>query len=103
FGWRRPQANYGPAALRGGAPVTPLARRLAGEAGIDLTQLRGSGPRGRILARDIADGPRPAGAMPPAAAAGPSAAEIKALFEPGSYQEVPLGRLRPTHAAPPTQ
>src|SRR5215470_15998444 len=37
----------------GGATVTPLARRLAGEAGIDLSQLRGSGPHGRIVARDI--------------------------------------------------
>src|SRR5262249_41772533 len=103
FEVRTPQRNYGPARLPGGATVTPLARRLAGEAGIDLTQLRGSGPRGRILARDIADGPRPAGAMPPAAAAGPSAAEIKALFEPGSYQEVPLDGMRRTIAARLTQ
>jgi pyruvate dehydrogenase E2 component (dihydrolipoamide acetyltransferase) len=33
--------------------VTPLARRLAGEAGIDLTKVKGSGPHGRIVARDI--------------------------------------------------
>src|SRR5262245_41680011 len=84
FEVRTPQRNYGPARLPGGATVTPLARRLAGEAGIDLTQLRGSGPRGRILARDIADALRPASLAP--AAAGPSAVEIKALFEPGSYQ-----------------
>jgi pyruvate dehydrogenase E2 component (dihydrolipoyllysine-residue acetyltransferase) len=101
FEVRTPQRNYGPARLPGGAIVTPLARRLAGEAGIDLAQLRGSGPRGRIVARDIAAAPRAAGAAP--AAVGPSAAEIKALFEPGSYQEVPLDGMRRTIAARLTQ
>ena len=33
--------------------VTPLARRLAGENGIDLSRMSGSGPRGRIVAADI--------------------------------------------------
>lgn len=96
FEVRTPVRNYGPAQLPGGATVTPLARRLAGEAGIDLSQLRGSGPRGRIVARDIAAAP-PATAV--LAAAGPSAAEIKALFEPGSYQEVPVDGMRRTIAA----
>jgi pyruvate dehydrogenase E2 component (dihydrolipoyllysine-residue acetyltransferase) len=101
FEVRTPQRNYGPARLPGGATVTPLARRLAGEAGIDLAQLRGSGPRGRIVARDIAGAPRAAGTAP--TPAGPSAAEIKALFEPGSYQEVPLDGMRRTIAARLTQ
>jgi pyruvate dehydrogenase E2 component (dihydrolipoyllysine-residue acetyltransferase) len=101
FEVRTPQRNYGPARLPGGATVTPLARRLAGEAGIDLAQLRGSGPRGRIVARDIAGAPRAAGVAP--APVGPSAAEIKALFEPGSYQEVPLDGMRRTIAARLTQ
>ena len=106
FEVRTPQRNYGPARLPGGATVTPLARRLAGEAGIDLSQLRGSGPRGRILARDIADAPRAAGVGPSAAglgAPGVGAAEIKALFEPGSYQEIPLDGMRRTIAARLTQ
>jgi pyruvate dehydrogenase E2 component (dihydrolipoamide acetyltransferase) len=101
FEVRTPPRNYGPARLPGGATVTPLARRLAGEAGIDLTQLRGSGPRGRIIARDIP--PHPAGPMPAGFVAGSSAAEIKALFEPGSYQEVPLDGMRRTIAARLTQ
>jgi pyruvate dehydrogenase E2 component (dihydrolipoamide acetyltransferase) len=101
FEVRTPARNYGPARLPGGATVTPLARRLAGEAGIDLAQLRGSGPRGRIVARDIAAAPQAAGAAP--AASGPSAAEIMALFEPGSYQEVPLDGMRRTIAARLTQ
>lgn len=50
---RSPERNYGPARLPGGTVVTPLARRLAGEAGIDLSNFKGSGPHGRIVARDI--------------------------------------------------
>src|SRR5262249_41968443 len=82
------ERNCGPARLPGGATVTPLARRLASEAGIDLSQLRGSGPRGRIVARDIAAAPQAAGLAPGPLLPG-SAAAIKALFEPGSFQEVP--------------
>jgi pyruvate dehydrogenase E2 component (dihydrolipoamide acetyltransferase) len=97
---RTPERNYGPARLPDGATVTPLARRLAGEAGIDLSQLRGSGPRGRIVARDIAGAPR-ARYEPPAGGAG--ATEVKALYEAGSYQEVPLDGMRRTIAARLTQ
>jgi pyruvate dehydrogenase E2 component (dihydrolipoamide acetyltransferase) len=50
---RTPARNYGPARLPGGTAVTPLARRLAGEAGIDLSNLKGSGPHGRIVAADV--------------------------------------------------
>jgi pyruvate dehydrogenase E2 component (dihydrolipoamide acetyltransferase) len=103
FEVRTPQRNYGPARLAGGASVTPLARRLAGEAGIDLSQLHGSGPRGRIVARDIAVAPRTAGAAATTSVAAPGAAEIMALFEPGSYQEIPLDGMRRTIAARLTQ
>jgi pyruvate dehydrogenase E2 component (dihydrolipoamide acetyltransferase) len=101
FEVRTPDRNFGPARLSGGAFVTPLARRLAGEAGIDLSRLRGSGPHGRITARDIPDTPRPLRA--PAGADGPSAAEIKALYAPDSYEEVPLDGMRKTIAARLTQ
>ena len=49
----RPSATTAPRGLPGGTVVTPLARRLAGEAGIDLANIKGSGPHGRIVARDI--------------------------------------------------
>src|SRR5213078_2551578 len=39
FEVRTPERNYGPARLPGGAAVTPLARRLASEAGIDLARV----------------------------------------------------------------
>src|SRR5262245_42170474 len=50
---RTPERNFGPAKLPTGATVTPLARRLAGERGIDLTRISGSGPHGRIVAADV--------------------------------------------------
>src|SRR5262249_42801990 len=100
---RTPERNYGPARLPGGVTITPLARRLAGEAGIDLSQLRGSGPRGRIVARDIADAPRAGGTAAAIAPAATTAADVKALYEAGSYQEVPLDGMRRTIAARLTQ
>ncbi|MFY9692753.1 MAG: dihydrolipoamide acetyltransferase family protein [Xanthobacteraceae bacterium] len=99
FEVRTPERNYGPARLSGGVTVTPLARRLAGEAGIDLSRLRGSGPHGRIVASDIAGAPRPSTAP----AAGLSAADIKALYVPDSYEEVPLDGMRRTIATRLTQ
>lgn len=102
FEVRTPDRNFGAARLAGGVTVTPLARRLAGEAGIDLSRLRGSGPHGRIVARDIANAPRPA-ATGVALAVAPGADQIKALFEPGSYEEVPVDGMRKTIAARLTQ
>ncbi|HEX3506402.1 MAG TPA: dihydrolipoamide acetyltransferase family protein [Xanthobacteraceae bacterium] len=101
FEVRTPDRNFGPAKLAGGVAITPLARRLAGEAGIDLSRIRGSGPHGRIVARDVEDAPRPS--RTPAAYEGPSAAELKALYAPDSYEEVPLDGMRKTIAARLTQ
>ena len=70
---RSPDRNYGPARLPGSTTVTPLARRLAGEAGIDLTRIKGSGPHGRIVAADIASA-KPAKGSSPALA--PATAQI---------------------------
>jgi pyruvate dehydrogenase E2 component (dihydrolipoamide acetyltransferase) len=103
FEVRTPERNYGPARWPGGFTVTPLARRLAGEAGIDLSQVRGSGPHGRVVARDIDEASRSLRGTPAASALGPSAAEIKALYEPGSYEQVPLDGMRRTIAARLTQ
>ena len=102
FEVRTPDRNFGPARLTGGVTVTPLARRLAAESGIDLSRLSGSGPHGRIVAHDVETAPRPA-AAPLASRAGPSADEVKALFAPDAYEEVPLDGMRRTIAARLTQ
>jgi pyruvate dehydrogenase E2 component (dihydrolipoamide acetyltransferase) len=96
FEVRTPSRNYGPA-RRGGVTITPLARRLAAEAGVDLDAVRGSGPHGRIFARDLATAAqRPRAA---ALAAGLTTQQVKALYEPGSYEEVALDNMRATIAA----
>jgi pyruvate dehydrogenase E2 component (dihydrolipoamide acetyltransferase) len=102
FEVRTPDRNFGPARLPGGTTVTPLARRLAAESGIDLSRLRGSGPHGRIIARDIEIVPQRVGA-PARLPEGPGAEQIKALLAPGSYEEVPLDGMRRTIAARLTQ
>jgi pyruvate dehydrogenase E2 component (dihydrolipoamide acetyltransferase) len=93
---RTPERNYGPARLPGGAVATPLARRLAGERGIDLSRVSGSGPHGRIVASDI-ESAAPA-APTRAVVAGTSAAQVKALYQGTIYEEVPLDSMRRTIA-----
>jgi len=93
---RTPERNFGPARLSGGAVVTPLARRLASERGIDLSRLSGSGPHGRIVAADI-DKAAPAAVSAPRS--GASAAQVKALFEGIDYEEAPLDSMRRTIAS----
>ncbi|MFN4032455.1 MAG: dihydrolipoamide acetyltransferase family protein [Fimbriimonadales bacterium] len=75
--------------------ASPLARKIAAEHGIDLTQVQGTGPKGRIVERDVlayieaqkaaASAGAPAAAIAPTPAPAPSAAEARAE---------PLNRLR---------
>lgn len=104
FEVRTPQRNYGPARLAGGRSVTPLARRLAAEGGIDLATISPSGPHGRIVARDVEAAARAApkaaqrstaAAAPGVAlAAGPSAEEVKAIYRDVPFQKMPLDGMR---------
>ena len=79
---------------------SPLARRLAKEAGIDLARVQGSGPHGRVVARDVEQAKgggamkAPAGAPGIAPVQAPSDDKIRALFEPGSYEVVPHDNIR---------
>ncbi len=92
---RSPERNFGPARLAGGTVVTPLARRLATESGIDLGAISPSGPRGRIVARDVEALMRTAPTSRPAVAKPVGDAErVIALYEPGSFEEVPLDNMR---------
>ena len=94
---RTPERNFGPARI-GGVSVTPLARRLAGENAIDLTRLTGSGPHGRITARDVEAQIGKAQVTAPAAT-GPSASELIALYQGRPFAEVPLDGMRKTIAS----
>jgi len=94
--------------------ASPLAKRIAGQAGLDLTKIAGSGPHGRIVERDVkaalaggtavAAAPvaaAPAPAPAPKAAPAPMGASdeaTKKLFAVGSYEEVPHDGMRKTIA-----
>jgi pyruvate dehydrogenase E2 component (dihydrolipoamide acetyltransferase) len=88
---------------------SPLARRLAREAGIELGRIAGTGPHGRVVARDVEEArsgkglkapaaPSAAPAGAPALAPSMSDKQILALFEPGSYDVVPHDGMRRTIA-----
>jgi pyruvate dehydrogenase E2 component (dihydrolipoamide acetyltransferase) len=71
---------------------SPLARRIAGERGVNLGSVQGSGPGGRIIKRDI----EAAAAAAPAAAATsrPSVVPSSRPSFEGDYQDVPLTQIR---------
>jgi pyruvate dehydrogenase E2 component (dihydrolipoamide acetyltransferase) len=84
---------------------SPLARRLAREAGIELARIAGSGPHGRVVARDVEQAKSGKGLKAPAAApSAPSIApsmsdqQIRALYEDGSYEVIPHDGMRRTIA-----
>ncbi|MFS4579920.1 pyruvate dehydrogenase complex dihydrolipoamide acetyltransferase [Phaeobacter sp. C3_T13_0] len=90
--------------------ASPLARRIAADKGLDLAQLNGSGPRGRIVKADVESAKpqtaapaavAPATAAAPAAAAstGPSADQVARMYEGRDFEEVKLDGMRKTIAA----
>ncbi len=87
--------------------ASPLARRMAGEAGLDLTAVSGTGPHGRIVKSDIeaavAGGvaPAPAAARAPAAAPAPvtPVAAAPAAMAEQTYTELPNTTMRKVIAA----
>ncbi len=84
-----PASTAGPA---GRVKASPLARKLAGERGLDLARIAGSGPEGRVVKRDV-EGAATAPAARPAPLAAP------ALQAPGAaFTDVPLTLIRKTIA-----
>ncbi|PHP67872.1 pyruvate dehydrogenase complex dihydrolipoamide acetyltransferase [Zhengella mangrovi] len=106
----------GPAPSAGGDRVfsSPLARRIARDAGIDIAGVSGSGPKGRVVKADVeaaikgggakaeapkgAAGKAPAAAPAPAMAAGPSTDAVLRNFQEGSYDLVKHDNMRKTIA-----
>jgi pyruvate dehydrogenase E2 component (dihydrolipoamide acetyltransferase) len=104
------EAPAAPKASDGGRVfASPLARRIAAEKGLDLAQIIGSGPHGRIVKADVAgakpaaaarDAAKPAETAPaPAAPSGPSSDAVAAMYQGRAYEEVKLDGMRKTIAA----
>ena len=84
--------------------ASPLARRLAREAGLDFTQLRGTGPGGRIVRRDVEAALAAAAARPVAPVASPFTSPVAAPTQPGTaFEDVPHSRMRRAIASRLTQ
>ena len=93
--------------------ATPLARRIAADKGLDLKDISGSGPHGRIIKADVENaqpGAKPAAAPAAAAAApaaapaaamasGPSTEAVMKMYEGRPFEEVKLDGMRKTIAA----
>ncbi len=103
--------------------ASPLARRIAKQEGVDIAAVKGSGPHGRVIQRDVqaaieggtakagaaakpeakaAAAPAPEKPAPKAATgsapAGLSLEQVKGFYEKGSFEEVPLDGMRKTIA-----
>ncbi len=109
---RNTEAARASVANNNGARVfaSPLAKRLAKDAGIDVGSINGSGPHGRVVKSDVEaakSGKAPLKAAPAAAPAsggaaisgGMSKAQVIALYPEGSYEIVPNDGMRKTVAA----
>ena len=94
--------------------ATPLARRIAADKGLDLSQIRGSGPHGRIVKADVekaepgraeapaaapTEAPKPAEGAKPAMPAGMGADMVARMYEGREYEEIKLDGMRKTIAA----
>ncbi|WP_068116557.1 pyruvate dehydrogenase complex dihydrolipoamide acetyltransferase [Tropicimonas marinistellae] len=113
-----PAASEAPATQAPAAPAatdgkrifaSPLARRIAADKGLDLSQIQGSGPRGRIVKADVIDAtaaPAPTAEAPkavaPAAAAapaGPTTDAVLKTYADRDFEEISLDGMRKTVAA----
>ncbi len=107
-----PAATAAPSAAPAAAPVaapasgrvtaSPLARRIAGDAGLDIRSIQGSGPGGRIVKRDIEaamQGQGARAAAPAATAAAPAPSFRPApSFNGEAFRDEPLTQIRKTIA-----
>ena len=111
---RAPKADAKPAQTNGERIfASPLAKRLAKDAGIEIGRITGSGPHGRIVARDVDEAKSgkglkaaPASAAAPAAAAAPASMsdkQVMAFYKEGTYEVIPHDGMRRTIAQRLTQ
>ena len=90
--------------------ASPLAKRLAKNAGIEIGRITGTGPHGRIIARDVSEAKSgkglkstPAAAPTAASPASMSDKQIMAFYKDGSFDVIPHDGMRRTIAQRLTQ
>jgi pyruvate dehydrogenase E2 component (dihydrolipoamide acetyltransferase) len=83
-----PEAGEGAAPSAARVKASPVARKMAEEAGLDLSRIKGSGPGGRVVERDVQE----------AIGAGSAPAPPPVHAEPAPGATVPLSRMRKTIA-----
>ncbi|KAG7471354.1 hypothetical protein MATL_G00123670 [Megalops atlanticus] len=88
-------------AKKGRVFASPLAKKLAAEKGIDLAQVKGSGPDGRVTRKDIESfvppkaAPAPVAAPAPAPApAAPAPTPAVAAVPTGTFTDIPISNIR---------
>lgn len=83
--------------------ASPLARRLAKDANIEIGRISGSGPKGRVVAADVEKAKSGQGLKPASAVAGSSAPapvpsmsdnQVRAMFKDGTYEAIPHDNMR---------
>ncbi len=84
--------------------ASPLARRIAKEANIDISAISGTGPKGRIIKSDVEKAkisgvPTKSAGKTPAIASGMGSDAVKALYEKGTYEVRPNDGMRTVVAA----
>ncbi|KAL8173562.1 UNVERIFIED_CONTAM: hypothetical protein K2H54_007969, partial [Gekko kuhli] len=97
-----PPPSAAPASVKLSTPkgrvvISPLARKMAAERGIDLLQVKGTGPDGRITKQDIESfvPSKVAPARAPAAAAPVAAPAVAAVAPPtGAFTDIPITNIR---------
>ncbi|MCJ2030165.1 pyruvate dehydrogenase complex dihydrolipoamide acetyltransferase [Methylobacterium sp. J-043] len=117
----RPNGAAPPAGSGDRVFASPLARRIAKQEGVDLSAVKGSGPHGRVIQRDVQaaieggtaqagaaakpeakSAPAPEKPAPKAASGGTPAGlsldQVRGFYEKGSFEEVPLDGMRKTIA-----
>lgn len=73
--------------------ISPLAKKMASDKGIDISAVKGSGDNGRIVKKDI-ENYQPSAVAPAAAVAAPAAAQVAVNFVAGETTETPNSQMR---------
>lgn len=90
----RAAAAPAPAMVEAAAPVSPLAQRMAADLGVDLSQVVGTGPGGRITKADIERAAQKVAAPAPTVTPAPAPAAAPTAVPSGVRQVVPLRGIR---------